>query len=549
MPSLEEVIQQLEAGFYVVPEIQRPFVWRNTQVCDLVASIYGNDPIGGMVYWEIPSSVISDENLMDLFRPLADDLPIKNGRYMIIDGQQRLTSLLLVKRGEISTGGKKRRIKLYFNPVDEVFELGSRRIQRDPLWFNVTEVINSTNVYELIENQIQKFGDDSLRGNPKVIENLSRLHNAFKTYEVYLIPAKLKYMDDFLSTFERISRIFVNLNSRGTRIRMPDLALALLTARVRKDLGEPFRKKFENILKKTEEMNYYIDEAVLIRLYSAISTGTTRFNDARKELEKKSGREIDNFLTETEKSIKEAVRILQDLGIKSARFLQSRYMLVPIAYLLYREVISKGVIISDEMKNEIIKWLILASQEKRYTGKLETDLLSDVEKINQGKGIKGLIEDLRIRELPLSVLDEDYENRHLTLLLLLYHKIGTRDWNLREIPNIRKISEIVPSELHVHHIFPKEFLERRGYEEKWDHFGNITIISREANEAIKFKDPREYLSKLKNTSPELLEKHFIPLDEELWSVDNYERFLEERIKLIAKVIEKEFGIKVLRTEL
>jgi len=104
---------------------------------------------------------------------------------------------------------------------------------------------------------------------------------------------------------------------------MPDLALALLTARMRKDLGESFRKKFENILKKAENMKYSVDEAILIRLYSAISTGTTRFNDARKELEKKSGREIDSFLVNTEKSIEETVKLLKDLGIGSDRFLQS----------------------------------------------------------------------------------------------------------------------------------------------------------------------------------------------------------------------------------
>ena len=86
--------------------------------------------------------------------------------------------------------------------------------------------------------------------------------------------------------------------------------------------------------------------------------------------------------------------------------------------------------------------------------------------------MNGLIDNLRVRELPLSALDEDYENRHLILLLLLYQKIGTRDWNLKERPNIRKISEIDPSELHVHHIFPKEFLDGRGSDEKWENYGN-----------------------------------------------------------------------------
>jgi len=150
MPSLGEVLEQLEAGFYVVPEIQRSFVWRNTQIRDLVSSIYDDDPIGGITYWEIPVKVKNE--FADLFRPLADELPLENGKYMIIDGQQRLTSLLLVKKGELTIRGKRRRIKLFFNPIEERFELSSRKIRGDPLWFNVTEILN-TDVLDLVENK------------------------------------------------------------------------------------------------------------------------------------------------------------------------------------------------------------------------------------------------------------------------------------------------------------------------------------------------------------------------------------------------------------
>jgi len=125
MLKVEEVLEKIEAGFYVVPEIQRSFIWRNTQIRDLVASIYNNFPIGAIIYWEIPDRFRNEYGY--LFRPLAEDLPKENGRYMIIDGQQRLTSLLLVKRGEIAIRGRKRRINLFFNPIDEEFELSSKK--------------------------------------------------------------------------------------------------------------------------------------------------------------------------------------------------------------------------------------------------------------------------------------------------------------------------------------------------------------------------------------------------------------------------------------
>lgn len=542
MPSLEEVLEQIEAGFYVVPEIQRSFVWRNTQIRDLVASIYNNDPIGAVIYWEIPDKFRTEYG--DLIRPLAEDLP-ENGRYMVIDGQQRLTSLLLVKRGEIAIRGRKRRISLFFNPVDEEFELGSKKIKKDPFWFNVTEVLNAEDELELIEERANKY-DLALSKNPRVRRNLTKLRNTFKTYEMHLIPAKLRYSEDFLSTFEKISRIFVNLNSKGTRIRMPDLALALLTAKVRKDVGTPFRQKFEEILKELENEKFAVDESVLIRLYSAIATGTTRFNEARRILEEKEGQELLNFLSEVKKSINEAVKLLCELGIKSQKFLQSRYLLVPIAYLLYKDVISPKRIISEKLKEELSKWLTLASQEKRYTGRLESELLEDTKAIKEDTGINGLMENLRMREYPFSALDEDYENRHLTMLLLLYQKLRTKDWNLDERPRIPEIREINPDDLHVHHIFPKEFLERRGYIEEWDNVANITIISKRANEKIKFRDPKEYLKELCEVDPELLEKHFIPTDEELWDINRFSEFLKERRELIKNAIEKELWIRIVK---
>jgi hypothetical protein len=546
MPTIRDIIEQIKAGFYTVPEIQRRFVWRNPQIRELASSIYNYYPIGAIVYWEIPAKILHDESLRELFRPLADGLPLENARYAIIDGQQRLTSLLLLKKGEILISGKKRRIKLYFNPIEEKFELGTRDIQKKPEWFNVTEVLNSTDIYKLIEDQAEKFGDDSIKNNHKIKENLIKLEKNFSTYEVPLISAKLSYDDDFLSTFEEISGIFIKLNSTGTRIKLPDLALALLTARMRKDIGISFRRKFDNLLQELEDIGFSLDEAVLIRLYSAIATGTTRFNEAKKELEKKSGQEINKFLEETERAIKETTKLLQKIGIKSSRFFQSRYLVVPIAYLLYKDVISIGKIISEEVRSGITNWFILASFDKRYTGKLETDLLNDIKQIKNGGGVKGLIGNLSRKEITLSQLEGDYDYCHLTLLLLLYCKIKTKDWNLEERPNIKEISELDPKELEVHHIFPEEFLERRNYTEKWDEFGNIVLISKKANNSLKFKDPQEYLNKLRNVDPELLEKHFIPTDNTLWNIDNYENFLKKRINLIAETLEREFKINVLR---
>jgi hypothetical protein len=544
MPNLGEVLRDLEAGYYLVPEIQRGFVWRNPQIREFITSIYNEEPVGSIIYWDPPPDILSDEAYRDIFKPLADDLPIARGKNLIIDGQQRLTSLLLVKRGELTIRGRKRRIKLFFNPEEERFELGSEETEEEAKWFNVTEVLNAGDLLKLIEEHAER--DPTLRNNPYVRQRLQKLQNVFQTYDLPLIRAKLNPNEDFLSILERIARIFIHINSTGTRVKMPDLALALLTAKTRKEVGTSFRERFEQLLSECENLGFEIEEPVLVRAYSAIAANTTKFKDAREELEKKSGADILRFLKETGESIIFSIKLLQELGVKSEKFLQSRYLMVPIAYILYREVVSASRrILSERLKLEIARWLILASFEKRYTGRLETELLSDVQQISQ-KGLEGLYENLsKGEEIKLSDLKKDYENRHLTMLLLLYNRTGALDWNTDEKPRPKKISELDYNQLTIHHIFAKEYLERRNIQQDYDLLGNITIISDVANKKLKFKDPKEYLSELEKMSPELLEKHCIPRDRKLWDVNRYEDFVSERVKLIASKIEKEFNIKVL----
>jgi hypothetical protein len=93
---------------------------------------------------------------------------------------------------------------------------------------------------------------------------------------------------------------------------------------------------------------------------------------------------------------------------------------------------------------------------------------------------------------------------------MLAKRTGAMDWNLKNPREIKKVSELAGEDQSIHHIFPKEFLERRSFEEKFDNFGNITIISKQANDSLKFKDPRRYLQELQNVSSELLKKHFVP---------------------------------------
>jgi hypothetical protein len=536
--DLNSLFVELETGFYVVPETQRYFVWKNTQIRDLINSIYNLYPIGSIIVWEMPKSFIDDYN--ELVRPLDLNIPEEkknNMKYMIIDGQQRLTSLLLIKKGSIriasGTGQRDRKVELFFNPIDGTFELGKKSFIKDPKWFNVTEVLNAETVNEVLENKAKLCGDDSIIRNPLLIKGLERLRHNLSTYDVPIIKAKLDYSDDPLNLFEKISKIFVTINSKGTRIKMFDLIVALIGSRIRRRGFGSFRDMFQNIQEELEKNNFSIGEPVIMRLYLAVATNKTKFKDATKELDEKNEEELLNGLNETKKALENSLEFLRkEVWILSSDYLQSHYLLVPLGYFLHKEILSQGKHISENVKRDLIKWFIFASINKRYTGRLETDLYEDVSAIANGKGVRGLLDNLVLKSISPDIFEGSYDEYHLTLLMALYHELQTKDWNLEGGARIPLIGEIDPEHLEIHHIFPKDILVRVGKGDLADDVANITIISREANRKIGNELPLKYLKELYNTDPELLKRHFIPTNEELWEVNNYEKFLIERKKLI-----------------
>ena len=529
--TLGDLMAELENRLFVVPEIQGPFVWSESKIRDLAESIYHRDAIGAIIIWDMPKAFVED--YQDLLRPLAEDLEIKNAKYMIIDGQQRLTSLLLMKRGKLKFPGRRsaKRLHLYFHPFKEEFTLDRRRVKSEQNWIPLTEIINAEDTYSLLES----YG---LLDKRPARDSINKLKNAFTTYPIVMVKIDLSYSPDqgFLDIFERISRMFVRLNTRGVRVKMPHIVEALLTATTRRQIGDSFKSEFTSILEDLEAKGFDVPETVAMRIYMVISTEKIRFKECENELKQMKGEEIMNKLKIMNESLNEVIRMLKDFGINDIRYLHSKYLVVPITYHVWKRALQPGKMLPTSDRRSILQWLILASFNERYTGKLETDLREDIELLKEGHGFQTLTKKLPIKELNLDSLEGEYETKHLTLLRILYRYNEALDWDLRTIKEgrtPRKIYELSYDDIHIHHIFPDSILRRESrYEDLINEFANITIISKEANKQIWSHYPHNYLAKLKELDPELLERHFIPDEPELWKLENYKEFLEKRKSLI-----------------
>ncbi len=124
--SIASLISDIERGVIALPDLQRPFVWEDTKVRDLLDSLFVGFPVGTLVFWHT-----SDDKDA---RALGAKRPGLRATTLVIDGQQRLTSLYAVMKGEEVVGkdGEMRRITIAFRPRDGRFEVADAAIRRDP---------------------------------------------------------------------------------------------------------------------------------------------------------------------------------------------------------------------------------------------------------------------------------------------------------------------------------------------------------------------------------------------------------------------------------
>src|SRR5437667_11601596 len=156
--SVEELVGMIERGELRLPEMQRRYVWRSTRVRDLLDSLYRGYPSGAILLWETDEAV----PLQELAIPQQSN-PYQSTR-LLLDGQQRLTSLSAVIRGEpVSVRGRKKPIEILFNlehpegPPQELVEV---------LEDEDSPVIEDTDLYTEEER------DDDEVGTASVLERL-----------------------------------------------------------------------------------------------------------------------------------------------------------------------------------------------------------------------------------------------------------------------------------------------------------------------------------------------------------------------------------------
>ena len=580
--QIDTILTWVKTGEIAIPEIQRPFVWSATQVRDFMDSLYQGFPVGYIIAWRNPNVKLKDGRTSD-------------GKKILIDGQQRVTSLTAAILGQpvITQDYRKARIRISFNPIDETFEVFNSAIAKNAAWINdIAELFNPD--FNFL-SYLKEYGS----ANPGLSEDLvfERL-NAIKN-----IPLKqigLIELDADLD-IETVTEIFIRINSKGVPLSQADFAMSKIA--VAEEYGGPNLRKC---------IDYFCHLAVAPEFYSQIEEADRQFvstkyfqkmgwlkneNDdlydpdytdvlrvafisefergkladlvsllSGRNFEKKTYEEeiversflalergVLGFINET--NFKNFLMIIRSAGFITPGLIRSQAAL-NFAYVLYLKLKSRGYQ-QAEIERYVRKWFVLSVLTGRYSGSPETAFDNDIKNIcatSFGDYLRR-IEEAELSDIFWNVtLVENMETSaanspYLNVFFAAQVKMHDKGFLSRDIT----VNELISLKGDIHHIFPRDYLKKNGLTRKeYNQISNYVYMQSETNIRIGNKPPRVYFGEILeqcNGGPlkyggisameELrhnLAMNCIPESVFTMEIDDYNQFLTERKKLMASKI-------------
>lgn len=511
--DIRTILSQIDLGSYAMPVFQRGYVWNRDQVRRLMNSLYRGYPIGELLVWNTTTNPALSRG----------EGPLTPGNVnLILDGQQRMTTLYGIIRGQpprFFEGNAAAFTNLYFNLNEEVFEFYmAAKMKADPAWISVTELMQKGAAAFLQE----RVAEDP-QGAPFWFPYLGVLT---KLYNITSTEIHVETVSGQDKTIDVVVEIFNNVNSGGTKLSKGDLALAKICSE-----WPEARDELKAVLQRLHEAGYVFSMEWLLRCITVYLTRQPYFNALGQcpiEMIKKA-------VPETEKMIGTCLDYIgSQLGLDHDRVLGSVFAIATmIGYIRYRGGKLSGI----REWEKLLFWYIHAFLWGRYGSSTESNLAQDLNVINRGEGIDGLILQLKQSRGDLRIRPEDFWGwstgaRFYPLLYMLTRTNHARDWGTGLKLSDRLLGR--NSSLEVHHIFPKALLYDKGKDKSIvNALANYAFLTKETNLEISDRAPQDYLPEYLEKTPGAVQTHWIPLDPELWKVENYETFLLERRKLLA----------------
>lgn len=569
--TLKKLIEDIHVGEIGLPDIQRPFVWPRSKVRDLLDSMYRGFPIGYLLFWE--------NGYPDTHHTIGAENKQKVPRLLIVDGQQRLTSLYAVIKG-VPVFNKKfhsERIYIAFHPLEERFEVSNSAIEKDVEWIADVSVLwkPETSTYTFIQdflNRLQARRTLSPEEEKKIPEAINRLVK-LEDYPITALEVSCSVDED------QVAEIFVRINSKGTRLNQADFILTLMSVfwdEGRKQLEDFCRQaKTPPVGNKPSPYNRYLlpspdqllrvsvalgfHRARLEHVYSLLrgkDLQTKRFSDEQREKQFAVLKESQAHVLDLQ-NWHEFFQVLKRAGYVSSQFISSA-MAVLYAYALW--LIGKRDFHVDtyRLRETLARWFLMTALTGRYTSSPESRMEQDLALLREAHTADNFVRVLN--QQIEAVLTRDYWEVTLPNELETAAALNTGQFAfyaalcLLDAPVLyskMKVSELLDSStkakkssLERHHLFPRRYLQRIGISEKRliNQAANYALVEWSDNIKVSDHPPLKYVPELEKrfSSDEIQQMYRLHALPEQWYEMGYHEFLKERRKRMADVIRQGF---------
>lgn len=569
--TLKKLIEDIHVGEIGLPDIQRPFVWPRTKVRDLFDSMYRGFPIGYLLFWE--------NGFSDSHRTIGADGKQKTPRLLIVDGQQRLTSLYAVIKGVPVVNEKYHtdHIRIAFHPLEERFEVSNSAIRKDVEWIPDVSVLwrPDTSTYTFIQtflNQLKArrpLSPEEEQKIPVVIDRLVKLQD----YPITALEVSYSVSED------QVAEIFVRINSKGKPLNQADFILTLMSVfwdDGRKELEQFCRRaKIPPVGNTPSPYNHYLlpDPDQLLRVSVALGfrrarleyvysllrgkdLQTNQFSEEQREKQFSILKESQAYVLDLQ-NWHEFFKVIRRAGYTSSQFISSQ-MTVLYAYVLW--LIGKRDFQVDphRLREVIARWFFMASLTGRYTASPESRMEQDLALLREARTADDFVRVLN-HQIE-AVLTPDYWEVTLPNELETAAARNTGQFAyyaalcLLDAPVLysrMKVAELLDpstkakkSALERHHLFPRRYLQRIKISEQRliNQVANYALVEWSDNIKVSDRPPSDYVPELeKRFSADELQKmyrlHALP---ENWYNLDYHEFLAKRRQKIARIIREGF---------
>lgn len=568
--TIKQTIDGIQKADYVLPAIQREFVWKEEQIENLFDSLLRGYPIGSFLFWDLKPENIGEYQFykfMDCYheRDNKHNLPINlQGRQSVravLDGQQRLTALNIGLRGwyssklpyyKWSSDHAFPKKKLYLNlkrtkSEDEELNFEFKMLREneanksddDKHWFLVGDILGFTDnimdaVGYCIKNGLTEDGDTY------ATDTLGKL------WQVILKDQNIVYFLEEAQDLDKVLNIFVRVNSGGTILSYSDMLLSIATAQWKDiDARQEIHGLVDEINSIGEGFNFNKDFVLKSCL---VLSDITNIKFKVNNFNKSNMLTIEQKWYDIKASIKLTTKLLASWGYSRGN-LMSNNSLIPLAYYLFHKDVTGDFVLSQQFKDDreiMKKWLMKALLRRTFSGQSDNvlhkirvairdkkDIFPADEIINK---LKGSADSMIFSEDDIdALLDYRYQQAHtFTILAFLY------PWLKYD------------QHFHMDHIYPRSlFTERsfnkfeipedmRGfYYEHRDSIANLQLIQGLLNQEKSDNEFEDWVSK-NHSKPESLtayrERHLIP-DIDL-SFNNFPDFVKQREATIKKHLKR-----------